>query len=112
MATFTWTPDFGAQATYKPRVRTAQFGDSYEQRQADGINVRAQTWNLQFNNRSTAEASAIQSFLELRNGVEAFDWTPPNASTSIRVVCREWQASTVRFNLNNMAMTFQQVYEP
>lgn len=112
MAVFTYTPDFGAQAAYKPRVRMAQFGDGYEQRQADGINNRPQAWTLQFNNRDNTETAAIKAFLEARNGVEAFDWTPPNEASAIRVVCREWQASTVRYNLNNLSMAFNQVFEP
>jgi len=111
MTTFTYTPDFGAQAAYKPRVRVTAFGDGYEQRVADGINVRAQVWNLQFNNRTNTEAGNILTFLEARNGVEAFDWTPPNESTAIKVVCREWTKTVARANLNNVSASFQQVFE-
>lgn len=111
MAEFTYTPDFGAQANYKPRVRIAQFGDGYEQRAAEGINARAQSWNLQFNNRTNTEAGNILTFLEARNAVEAFDWTPPNESTAIKVVCREWTKTIARSNLNSITATFQQVFE-
>jgi phage-related protein len=111
MATFTYTPDYGAQVSVKPRVRVAQFGDGYEQRSADGINTRAQMWSLQFANRTDTETGNIITFLENRNGVEAFDWTPPNGS-AIKVVCREWSKTAVRYNLNNVAATFQQVFEP
>jgi phage-related protein len=110
MTTFTYTPDFGAQAVYKPRVRVASFGDGYEQRVADGINVNAQVWNLQFNNRTNTEAGDILTFLAARNAVEAFDWTPPNGS-AIKVVCREWNNTVSRSNLNNVTATFQQVFE-
>lgn len=109
--TFTFTPDFGAQASYKPRVRLVQFGDGYEQRQADGINNKPQTWTLQFSNRNNTETDAIKAFLNARAGAEAFNWTPPNESTPIVVVCREWQVATVRYNLNNLSMSFQQVFE-
>ena len=112
MATFTYTPDFGAQATYKPRVRKAQFGDGYEQRIADGINVRPQQWSLQFANRDDTETASILSFLEARNGVEAFDWTPPSELTAIKVVCSEWNKTVARSNLNNVSATFDQVFEP
>lgn len=111
MATFTYTPDYGAQVSVKPRVRIAQFGDGYEQRIADGINVRAQVWSLQFTNRTDTEAGNITTFLEARNGVEAFDWTPPNGS-AIKVVCREWSKTVTRYNLNSVSATFQQVFEP
>jgi len=112
MATFTHTPDFGAQAAYKPRVRVTAFGDGYEQRVADGINVRPQMWNLQFNNRTNTEAASILTFLEARNAVEAFDWTPPNEETAIKVVCREWTKTVARANLNTVQATFHQVFEP
>lgn len=112
MATFTWTPDFGARADYKPRVRVTSFGDGYEQRQAEGINAQPQVWTLQWQNRDDDETASIKSFLASRAGVEAFDWTPPNEATAIRVVCREWQVATVRFNLNNTSATFTQVFEP
>lgn len=111
MAVFTYTPDFGAQVTIKPRVRAVAFGDGYQQRQGDGVNTQPQVWSLQWQNRNTAETGAIKAFLAARAGVEAFDWTPPNESTPIRVVCSEWQVSTVRFNLNNISAQFSQVFE-
>ena len=111
MSTFTYTPDFGAKAAYKPKVRVVAFGDGYEQRQADGINTRAQVWDLTFANRTTTETGNILAFLEARNAVEAFDWTPPNESTAIRVVCREWNKSVDRNNLNTVTAQFQQVFE-
>jgi phage-related protein len=49
--------------------------------------------------------------LEARNGVEAFEWTPPNESTAIKVVCREWTKTVARANLNNVSASFQQVFE-
>lgn len=111
MATFTYTPDFGARVAIKPRVRVASFGDGYEQRQAIGINARNDTWDLQFQRRSNTEAQAIMDFLAARNAVEAFDWTPPNESTAIRVVCREWNKTLERFNLNTVSAQFIRVYE-
>lgn len=112
MATFTYTADFGARVTTRPRIRVVAFGDGYEQRQADGINARADVWDLQFQNRTNSDTAAIIGFLEARNGVEAFDWTPPNEVTAIKVVCREWNKSIDRFNLNTVSAQFQRVYEP
>lgn len=111
MATFTYTPEFGAKAAYKPRVRVVSFADGYQQRQADGINARAQNWDLTFANRDNTEAAGILTFLAARNAVEAFDWTPPNESTAIKVVCREWAKSVDRANLNTVTARFEQVFE-
>ena len=112
MATFTWTPDFGAKVAVKPRVRAISFGDGYEQRQAIGINTGGEDWDLTFNRRSNDEALAIMDFLDARNAVEAFDWTPPNEASTIRVVCREWTKTLERFNLNTISAQFIRVYEP
>lgn len=112
MATFTWTPDFGAKVAIKPRVRAIAFGDGYEQRQAIGINARSDAWDLQFQRRDNTETAAIMAFFAARNAVEAFDWTPPNESTSIRVVCRDWSKTLDRYNLNTVTAQFNRVYEP
>lgn len=111
MATFTYTPDFGSKAAYKPRVRVVSFADGYQQRQADGINSRAQNWDLTFANRDNTETDGILAFLEARNAVEAFDWVPPNKVSSIKVVCREWAKSIDRNNLNTVTARFEQVFE-
>jgi len=112
MTTFTVTPDFGAKAAYKPRVRRVAFGDGYEQRQADGINTQPATWDLQFQNRTDTETATIIDFLEARGAVQAFDWTPPNEASAIRVVCREWSKSVDRANLNMVSAQFIEVFEP
>jgi phage-related protein len=111
MTTFTYAPDYSAQQTVKPRVRIAKFGDGYEQRQADGINTQAQVWALTFANRSNTDTAAITGFLAARGAVEAFTWTPPDSTASIKVVCREWQKTMNRFNLNTISATFEQVFE-
>lgn len=111
MAEFTYTADFGAQASYAPRVRVAQFGDGYQQRVADGINAMQTTWPLKFSMRDDTERAAILEFLEARAGVEAFDWTPPFGGTAIRAVCREWAWTPEKYNLNTITATFERVYE-
>lgn len=111
MATFTWTPDFGAQLSRAPRVKTAQFGDGYQQRAQFGINNNPQSWSLQFVNREDTEADEIDAFLTARRAVEAFDWTPPRQSTAIKVVCDSWNVEIVKHNLNSISATFRQVFE-
>jgi phage-related protein len=112
MTTFTWTPDVGANVAKKPRVRTAQFGDGYEQRVPDGINTSTEVWSLQFSFLSDADADDIMEFLDTAGGAAAFDWTPPNYGASIRAVCREWNKQFIRFNQNTITAKFERVYEP
>ena len=111
MATFTFQPEYGAQVAQKPNVRLAKYGDGYEQRLAYGINTTPQNWSLQFSVREDSEANAIEAFLYARGGVENFDWTPPNGTTSLKFVCREWTRTLDRYNLNSISATFEQVFD-
>ena len=110
MATFTYTPDFGAELKEVPRVRVAKFGDGYEQRSAEGINAIQEVWSLSFNTRTNAERDAIRAFLRARAGVEAFDWTTPLGTVG-KWVCRDWSVSMRAAGVNDMSFTFEQVFE-
>lgn len=112
MAVFTWNPEYGASVERKPRVKTVSFGDGYEQRARDGINTNPAKWTLQFNMRDNTETDEIMTFLDLRGSSEAFDWTPPNEATTIRVVCRSWNKTLNKFNLNSISASFEEVFEP
>lgn len=111
MATFTYTPDFGAAPSYEPRVRVARFGDGYEQRVGDGINTMRETWPLTFAVRDDTETAAILAFLVARGGVEAFDWTPPGEGAAKRWICRKWSRSWDSHDKNTINATFERVYE-
>ena len=89
MATFTIAPDFGSPVTIKPRTLGAQYGDGYSMLALDGINTRADEWQLTFSSRTAAERDAILSFLAARNAVEPFDWTAPDGTVG-RWLCAEW----------------------
>lgn len=110
MPTFTYQPDNAAQVSVKPRVLTAKFGDGYEQRLGDGINIRPREWRLTFNTRTNAEMSPIVAFLEGQNGVASFDWTPPSGAAG-KWVCEDWQQTVVRYGINDLSATFREVFE-
>lgn len=109
MTTFTFTPDFGAAGTTKPRVRTAQFGDGYQQRVQDGINSQPRSWSLSFVNRDDTETDAIEAFFLAAAGVSSFGWTPPRGAAG-RWVCPEWEVTVVRHGLNSISATFHEVF--
>lgn len=111
MATFTYEPDNSAQLAVKPRVLKAIFGDGYESRTGDGINIRPREWMLTFNTRTNAEMTPIVAFLDARNGVESFDWTPPSGAAG-KWVCEEWQQTRVRVGINDLSVKFREVFEP
>lgn len=108
MATFTWTPDMGASMTRQPRVRSVKFGDGYEQRAADGLNSDMRKYSLNFTGRSSAESTAILSFLEAQGGVTSFDYTHPGDS-SRKFICRSWKATDTGYNVKSVSSEFEQV---
>lgn len=108
--TFTYTPDYNAQLTQKPRVLEARFGDGYTQRVGDGINIAPRIWTLTFNTRTDDEIAPILAFLQARNGIEAFNWTDPDGVTGV-YVCREWRRTAVNKGINDLSTTFEQVFE-
>lgn len=107
MATFTYCPAFGASDTTKPRVLKAQFGDGYQQRAGDGINIAPRQWSLSFS-RKQSDIDAIRAFLEARNGIESFTWTPPRGASG-RFLCEQWQGS-VNDGADSLTVTFDEVF--
>lgn len=106
---FTWEPDLGAQQKLKPNVTQTKFGDGYELRVATGVNLMPRVWTVTFTKPAT-EAVAILSFLEARQGLEAFSWKDPMGYEGV-FVCREWSASQSMQGLYQVSGTFEQVFE-
>lgn len=110
MATFTWLPSRNPGEEHEPKIIANKFGDNYEQRVGDGINNDRETWNLSFNVRDDAEASAIMTFFKARGGTEKFTWTPPGGVAG-EYVCKKWRKVPEFTDLNNITATFEQVFE-
>ncbi len=108
MSTFTWSPAPGATESVEPRVSSAKFGDGYEQRVGDGINTRPRTWSLNFTG-PTVRTDEIAAFLEARNGVESFDWTPPYGPAG-KFKCESWSRSVPSLFIQGINATFKEVY--
>ena len=112
MATFpSVTPTYGAQKNSAPNVRVARFGDGYEQRVTFGVNQNPKIWNLTWNVSET-DADTIETFLDARGAVEAFEWTPLGESTEYKWVCEQWTKSIPYNNRATINATFRQVFEP
>jgi len=108
MSTFTWSPAPGASQDKTPRVRTAQFGEGYQQRTGDGINPIARVWTLTFR-RVTSDIDAIDAFLSARNGQESFNWTPPTGSVG-KFICKKWTETVPAMVLQEINCTFEEVF--
>jgi len=114
MATFPdISPDYGAQKTSKPNVRTVRFGDGYEQRLAFGLNQNPKVWNLSFVNLTETDSDTIETFLDARaSDNESFDWQPPNEGATYKWVCEQWSKSIPYANRATIQATFREVFEP
>ncbi|PRP71507.1 hypothetical protein BUE93_05780 [Chromobacterium amazonense] len=109
--TFNWTPDFGGQKTFKPRLRTARFGDGYAQQVPDGINHLPQNRSLIFTNRSPQESDAIEAFLERHAGCRWF-WLVYPGEPRMKATCAEWSRVHVAPGLYSISANFEQSFAP
>lgn len=113
MATFpSVDPSFGASKASKPVVKTAKFGDGYEQRVTFGINQNPKVWELRWQNITEADSDTIEDFLNARAGVEVFEWTPPDETTEYKWVCQDWRKEINFPTRRTISATFRQVFEP
>lgn len=111
MAVFTYIPDRGYTKTTKPRILLNQFGDGYAQRTRDGINTIQSEWTLTFTSRSIAEANAIIAFFETTYGVTPIDWTPPQESTTVKVIASDWSSQYESAISRTVNVKFTQVFD-
>tara|TARA_R110002020_G_scaffold145804_2_gene320042 strand:- start:995 stop:1588 length:594 start_codon:yes stop_codon:yes gene_type:complete len=75
-------PDRTLAGSSTANVRTAKFGDGYEQRASIGINNVGRDYSISFANRSKTEVDDIVAFFESKNGVTAFDFTIPDTNST------------------------------
>ena len=108
MTTFTAIPSTGVNLTSAFKVNTAQFGDGYSQRVADGINANARSWSVSFTNQATA-IDAIQAFLDTEAGVTSFTWVPP-VGYSGKWLCESYSRSIDDFDNETLSATFTEVF--
>lgn len=108
--TFNWYPDIASDNTETPTVNVTKFGDGYEARVANVINVIPQSWSVTFTRgRDSGECQAIWAFLRARKGVQAFNWTNPFGEAGV-YVARKW-TSTSNEGFLTVKTTFEQVFE-
>lgn len=108
--TFTWYPNMASENTETPTVKVTKFGDGYEARVPNAINIIPQSWSLTFEKaRLGGEGQAIRNFLRARKGVEAFNWTNPFGEAGV-YVARKWSFTSNEGYLT-VKVTFEQVFE-
>lgn len=101
-----WLPEEGASKSLAPRVKRVAFGDGYEQRTADGINIMLETWGVMFKG-DPVKIQAIDDFLKARMSLEAFTWTTPE-NVAIAVTCESWSHAWDNFGWHTLQAEFKQ----
>jgi phage-related protein len=104
-------PSYSSSVGVKPRIKLVRFGDGYNQRGADGINLFPQVWNLTFNNRSDTEIEALIETLKSAAG-GSISWQPPGEAAPLNFMCLEWNRSFQGFNNTTVTCQLEQVFEP
>lgn len=112
MADWVWVESDGAQLDEEPRVKSARFGEGYEQRSPDGINFMELAWELPFDEVDDAIADEMIEFLRLHKGHLPFSYVPLRSTTAIRVICRRWTRTHTSPGESSIRARFERVYEP
>jgi phage-related protein len=92
------------------KIRKVEFGDGYTQQSPDGLNTTIFSFNLTWENITTAQKNTIDNFLTARGGYQTFLWFNPENSVTYRIKCDTW---TVKYNNPNVwtiTATFKQVF--
>ena len=112
------TPDKALTKNSTPRVLIASFGDGYEQRISDGVNVLDETYSLTFNTRAKADIDDIVLFLDTQKGVNKFLLTLPDTNNTTRTGERDVKVVSTNYstlyeydNFYSLTLALKRVFE-
>lgn len=109
-AVFIWPVGYGSGADEDFGVKRIKFGEGYGQRRQDLINAVKGQWPIRIKD-NVSKVTTIRQFLRT-NGVAGFDWTPPGASTPVRVTCDSTKVTYPSYDTMELTATFIQEFEP
>jgi len=112
------TPDKAMTKNSTPRIRTAKFGDGYEQRIVDGINNLEESYTLNFATRPKADIDDIVAFLDTKAGVTKFTLTLPDTNNTtrtgerdVKVVSTDYSVTYDYDSFYSLSLTLKRVFE-
>lgn len=95
------------------RVLKAQFGNSYAQRAADGLNAVSSEYSVTFGNLTYAEAKAIDRFFEAQAGYQAFLYRAPGTEEAPKLwTVESWTMQHVDGDIHSITATMLQQFTP
>ena len=110
MATFTYSPSYGAKLNQTPKILEATFGDGYELSVEQGINYNPKVWNLTFANRTDTDADAIISFFTTnKTFTTTFDWTDLDG-TAGKYKCKKWDRGYDNYGTYTVTAVFEEKF--
>jgi phage-related protein len=111
-------PSYATTVDIVPRINSVKFGDGYEQRSKDGLNVVPKIWDVTFQNRSLTVVTALKKFFEgdtyvyNREPQEYFWWEPPEPWNLMeKYVCDKFTVSYNEYNSYTLRATLRQVFD-
>lgn len=104
---YTFDRNVGRQTSLRTLVAT--FGDGYEQRVGNGINVKQEQFGINFGNRSSDDITVISAFLDNKIG-DNFDIVIDGVT--IKVACDSYNTTYINTGTYTLNTTFRRVYEP
>ncbi len=90
------------------RVIGTEFGDGYEQTQADGLNALRDKLTVKWDNLTIAQTNSIDAFFQARYAVP-FNWTPPQQSIQKLWRCTTWSVAYVERHAS-VSATLEEVF--
>ncbi|NBP56856.1 hypothetical protein EBU71_10080 [bacterium] len=110
---FHWKPSYSTVAQSNPRINRIKFGNGYEQRIPDGLNVNLINLQVTFENRKEDEAVAILHFLNQMNGTTSFIYNVPTIYSknkfTTKFICSNWEATYNFYQNYSIRATFEEV---
>lgn len=102
---------YGSSRSLSHRVLSAEFGDGYSQRTADGLNTAVESWDVTWNNLTLANGRLLTKYLSTRRGYRSFKWTPPNEARYKVWICESFSDQPVTYNVRTISAKFKRVYD-
>ena len=102
----------GSSASFKPRVRRADFGDGYSQRSGDGLNANPVVFEATITVLFAHEVEEITTFLAGRKGYLPFMWTMPGESSPRQWIATDWRLTFTGKVTRDIVITLEENFDP
>jgi len=109
------SPSYPPTLSIENNLIKVELGDGYQHRLQKGVNPTRRTFTLSFKARDNTFTTNVLNFLadptKGNNGAKAFTWSPPYGATG-KWTCENPTVNLIAFDLNDVQLVFQEVFEP